>query len=64
MDTPTPSRRPAEFGAAASAVALLIGRGLGIDDVDTVTAIAVVIGFIPAAVTWAVELGRKRRAAA
>lgn len=48
-------KRPAETGAIASAVALLVGRALGIDDVETVTAIAVVIGFVPAAITYAVE---------
>ena len=52
-------RRPAESGAIASAVALLIGRAAGIDDVDTVTALAIVIGFIPAAVTWVVEAVRQ-----
>lgn len=51
--------RPAESGAVASAAALLIGRALGIDDVDTVTAIAVVIGFVPFAITWGVSLFRE-----
>lgn len=52
--------RPAETGAVASALALLIARIAGVNDVDTVTAIAIVIGFIPAAVTWIVTLKGKR----
>lgn len=48
-------RRPAESLAIASAFALLLGRALGIDDADTITAIAVVIGFIPSAVSWVVD---------
>jgi hypothetical protein len=51
--------RPAETSGVASALALLIARVLGVDDVDTVTAIAIVIGFVPAGVTWAVNLGKK-----
>lgn len=52
--------RPAETIAGASAVALLLARALGVDDADTVTALAVVIGMIPAGVTWLVELRRRR----
>jgi hypothetical protein len=51
-------RRPAEVGGAASALALLLGRAFGIDDVDTVTALAVVIGILPAAITWTVSTVR------
>lgn len=51
-----PSRRPAETSAVAAALALLIARLLGVDDADTVTALAIVIGFVPAAVTWLYEL--------
>lgn len=53
--------RPAETGAVASALALLIARIAGVNDVDTVTAIAIVIGFIPAAVTWIVTLTQPKR---
>lgn len=53
--------RPAETGAVASALALLIARIAGVNDVDTVTAIAIVIGFIPAAVTWIVTLKQPKR---
>lgn len=48
--------RPAEVGGIAGAVALLIAKLLGVDDVGTVTAIGIVIGFIPAAITFVVEL--------
>ena len=51
--------RPAETVASASAIALLLARLLGVDDADTVTAIAVVIGLVPAGVTWLVELRRR-----
>lgn len=52
------TNRPAEWGAVAGAVALLISRAAGVDDADTVTAIAVVIGFIPAGITALVGLVR------
>lgn len=51
--------RPAETGGVAGAVALLVARGLGVSDVGLVTALAVVIGFVPAAITWLVNLLRK-----
>lgn len=53
-------RRPAETTAVASAAALLVARTLGVDDVETVTAIAVVIGVIPTVVSWLVDLHRGR----
>lgn len=52
--------RPAETGGVAAALALLIGRAAGIDDAGVITALGVVVGFIPAAVTWAVHLARER----
>lgn len=52
--------RPAETGGVASAVALLIARIAGVDDIDTVTALAIVVGFVPAAVTWIVNLKEKK----
>lgn len=55
-----PARRPAETAAVASAVALLVARLLGVDDADTVTALAIVIGAVPSLVTWAVEVRRAR----
>jgi len=53
--------RPAETTAIAASVALLICKAAGVDDPDTLTAMAVVIGFIPAAVTWIVTLTRRRK---
>jgi hypothetical protein len=53
--------RPAETGAVAGAAALLVGRLAGVDDADTITAIAVLLGFLPAAITWLVNLVRGRR---
>jgi hypothetical protein len=51
--------RPAETGAVAGAIALLIGYFAGIDDAAVLTAMGVVIGFIPAAITWLVTTFRK-----
>lgn len=56
-----PSRRPAEFTAVAASIALLIATAFGLDDPATITALAVVIGFIPAAVTATVEYVRGQR---
>jgi hypothetical protein len=58
MSASLPARRPAESAAIGSAAALLVARLLGVDDADTVTALAIVIGAIPAAVTWLVTLRR------
>jgi hypothetical protein len=58
-----PARRPAETTAAASAVALLICKALGVDDPDVLVALAVVIGFIPTVVTSIVAWKQKRDAA-
>lgn len=54
MPLPAPTNRPAETGGVAAAAALLVARALGVDDAGTITAIAVVIGFVPAAITWLV----------
>jgi hypothetical protein len=48
--------RPAETLTIAGAIAFLIARTLGVDNDTTMTAITMVIAFIPAAVTWLVEL--------
>ena len=61
MGVPKPTERPAEFGGVAGALALLIARALGVDDVTTVTAIAIVIGFLPALITWIVVLVNAQR---
>lgn len=56
--------RPAETGAVAGAIALLIGYFAGIDDAAVLTAMGVVIGFMPAAITWLVTTFRKPKAKA
>lgn len=45
-------RRPAESTGVAGALALLIARIAGIKDPDTIVALAVVVGFLPAMATW------------
>jgi hypothetical protein len=52
-------RRPAETAGIASALAVLVAKLLGVDDSDVIVALAVVIGFIPAAITFVVELTRR-----
>lgn len=48
-----PARRPAETSGVAGAVALLVARLLGfVDDADAVVALAMVLGALPAVVTW------------
>jgi hypothetical protein len=54
--------RPAESGGVAGAVALLISYFAGVTDAGVVVAIGVVVGFVPAAITWAVNLARGRKA--
>jgi hypothetical protein len=56
------SKHPAEATGVAGALALLVAKALGVDDPDTIVALAIVVGFLPAAVTWLVELVRGRRA--
>jgi len=46
--------RPAETGGVAAALALLVAHLVGVTDATTVTALAVVVGFVPAAITWLV----------
>lgn len=58
MTTPTPARRPAETGSLAGAAAILVGRLVGIDDPNTLVALTVILGFVPAAITWLVTLRR------
>jgi energy-converting hydrogenase Eha subunit A len=56
------SSRPAETGGAAGAVAIIVARVLGVEDPTTIAAIGVVVGFVPAAVTFCVEkFGRGRK---
>ena len=49
-------QRPAETSGVAASIALLICRLLGVDDADTIVALGIVVGFVPAAVTWVVNL--------
>lgn len=48
------AERPAESGGVAAATALLLGKLLGIDDPTTLTALGIVVGFVPAAITFIV----------
>lgn len=43
----------------AAAVALLLVHVLGATDPDVIVALGVVVGFVPAAVTWVVTLARR-----
>jgi hypothetical protein len=52
------ARRPAETTAVAGALALLICSLAGVDDPAVLTALGIVIGFIPTVVTWIVEMVR------
>lgn len=58
----TIASRPAESaGGLAAAVAVLIVYALGIDDPGVFAALTVVVGAVPAAVTFAVNLVRRRQ---
>jgi hypothetical protein len=53
--------RPAETAMPiATVLAALIAKLLGVEDTDTILYIALVVSFVPAAVTWMVELLRRR----
>jgi hypothetical protein len=53
------AKRPAETaGIVAGAVAYLIGRLFDLNGED-VYALSILVGFVPAAVTWAVELAKR-----
>jgi len=52
--------RPAETAMpVATVVSILIAKLLGVEDTDTIAYIAIVLSFIPAVVTWIVDLVRK-----
>lgn len=55
----TVQQRPAETAGAAGSVALLVAHLLGVTDATTITSLAVVLGFVPASVTWLVTLIKK-----
>lgn len=53
-------QRPAETAMPlVTALAILIGKLIGIEDTDTIAYIAIVLSFIPAAVTWIVNLRKQ-----
>jgi len=53
-------KRPAESTAAvAGALAALLGPRVGLSSAEEVAALAIVLGAIPAVVTWAVDAVRK-----
>ena len=43
----------------ATVLAALIAKLLGVEDTDTILYLALALSFVPAAVTWTVELVRK-----
>jgi hypothetical protein len=53
------ARRPAETTSLAAALALLLARLLGQHDANVIVAMTVVIGGIPAGVTWLIEACRR-----
>lgn len=56
-------KRPAETTAGvAGALAALLGPRVGIDSPGEIAALAVVLGAIPAAVTWLVDRARRANA--
>lgn len=54
-------RRPAETGAVTIALATVGAYALGVRDEGVILAAAVVLGAVPSAITWLVELRRSRR---
>ena len=52
--------RPAETGGVATAAAALIARAFGVKDPDTLTYLIIVVGAVPALITGAIGLVRKR----
>jgi hypothetical protein len=50
------TKRPAETLTAVGAAAVILARVFGVDNDDTLTALTVLIGLLPAAITWLVQL--------
>jgi uncharacterized YccA/Bax inhibitor family protein len=50
--------RPAETGALASAIAVLIAYVIGLDDPAILAALTIVVGAIPGLITWIVTMRR------
>lgn len=62
MSTPVElvKSRPAETAMPIATVfAALIAKLVGVEDTDTILYIALALSFVPAAVTWIVDLKRK-----
>lgn len=57
----TETTRPSETAGVAGALGLLIARLFGVQDPDTIVAIGVAVGFVPAAVTYLIEARRRLR---
>jgi hypothetical protein len=63
MSTPVElvKSRPAEAAMPIATVfAGLISKIIGVEDTDTIFYLALAISFVPAAVTWCVELMKKK----
>ena len=63
MDTPVSiiKSRPAETAMPiATVIAALIAKLAGVEDTDTILYLALALSFIPAAVTWVVELMKSK----
>jgi hypothetical protein len=53
-------KRPAETAMPITTVlAILIAKLCGVEDTDTIAYLAIALSFIPAVVTWIVDLVRK-----
>jgi hypothetical protein len=50
------TKRPAETLTVVGAAGVLLARLFGVDNDDTLTALVVLVAFIPAAVTWLVQV--------
>jgi len=58
--TKTITNHPAETAMPiATVLAALIAKLVGVEDTDTILYLALALSFIPAAVTWVVNLVRK-----
>ncbi len=55
----TLARRPAEISGLAGAVTLLVVHLAGVTDPEVIVALGVVVGALPAVVTWIVGLVRR-----
>jgi hypothetical protein len=58
------TKRPTETLTAVGALAVVLARVFGVDNDNTMTALTVLIGFLPAGITWLVNLISSTRAAA